>query len=294
MRKLTVLVTCTYRKSLPADDRLLARNLPSSGVDARGRTWRSRLTKATSTRPLRQLYQGDTWAQVAILSGAAERAGYTPRVLVASAGLGLRELDHLGPGYGATFSPGADDLVARAEDHPRWWRSLRELPGALSLTEALRGRAIMVLSAPYAVALRGDLCEAATGGGEFLLIGGAADVPGVTRLPADRGLRNELGGTAGSLSLRMATRWLERLNGRELTSRSAMQSWRSWASSVRRPDVWDRRPMTDTQVSSAIRGLLDEQPDLSRTRALRQLRDSGRACEQRRFADLFAQVRATL
>jgi hypothetical protein len=51
--------------------------------------------------------------------------------------------------------------------------------------------------------------------------------------------------------------------------------------------------MSDDDVRRFIRERLRAEPDLRHTRMLRDLRDGGRACEQKRFRRLFMQVRDT-
>ncbi|CAM5715916.1 hypothetical protein SVIOM74S_09450 [Streptomyces violarus] len=48
--------------------------------------------------------------------------------------------------------------------------------------------------------------------------------------------------------------------------------------------------MTDENVIAFIRESLAQNPSYSRTRLLRMLRDQGLACEQKRFAELYATV----
>ena len=48
-QKLTIIVTCTDRKSATPDDDLMVRNLPTGQVSARARVWRERLARATGT-----------------------------------------------------------------------------------------------------------------------------------------------------------------------------------------------------------------------------------------------------
>jgi hypothetical protein len=50
--------------------------------------------------------------------------------------------------------------------------------------------------------------------------------------------------------------------------------------------------MSDEEVRGFVRKRLGEAPESRHTRLLRELRDSGRACEQGRFKQLFMQVRA--
>jgi hypothetical protein len=52
--------------------------------------------------------------------------------------------------------------------------------------------------------------------------------------------------------------------------------------------VHQRERADDDQVRAFIRNAIRKQQDLSHTRLLREFRASGRACEQKRFRDLFA------
>ena len=45
--------------------------------------------------------------------------------------------------------------------------------------------------------------------------------------------------------------------------------------------------MADQEVRAFVRDRLADDPQATHTRLLRELRDSGRACEQQRFAGLF-------
>jgi hypothetical protein len=214
--------------------------------------------------------------------------GFSPRLLVASAGLGLRSAESIAPGYAATFAAGQADTVGDAgADQRDWWHHLRAAPHALDPTMELRGRVLLVLSQAYAGAMLSDLVAVGRRGDEVLLIGGASDIPGITRLPADRGLRSALGGTATGLTMRMAHTWLGALERPALTCSVRMHHWQTWADTVRRDESWGRETLDDDQVVQFIRAARAEDPSLSRTRALRKLRDSGKACEQSRFAVLY-------
>jgi len=58
------------------------------------------------------------------------------------------------------------------------------------------------------------------------------------------------------------------------------------------PRRFARRGMTDEEVRVFIRGRLEQDAEVTHTRLLRELRNSDRACEQHRFADLFRAERA--
>ena len=53
-----------------------------------------------------------------------------------------------------------------------------------------------------------------------------------------------------------------------------------------------RARLTDTEVKEQVRVALERSEEVSRTSALRALRDSGLAVEQRRFARIYNEVRA--
>ena len=53
-----------------------------------------------------------------------------------------------------------------------------------------------------------------------------------------------------------------------------------------------RTRLTDTEVKEQIRVAFERSEEVSRTSALRALRDSGLAVEQRRFARIYNEVRA--
>jgi hypothetical protein len=257
----------------------------------RSAIWRFRLGRADAARRLADLYRGESWALVPAIMACAHQAGFTPRLLVASAGLGLRDASSLAPAYAATFAlKHQDSVVGTSADLRGWWRTLRATPGALDPDKELRGSLLLVLSHAYATAMSVDLEALGRRGDDVLLIGGAADVPGITRLPADRGLRSVLGGTATGLTMRMAQHWLGGLTRPSLTCATRMKGWRAWADEVRRDESWARLSLDDREVLQFIRDERAGNPGMSRTRALRKLRDSGKACEQSRFAALYRRV----
>jgi hypothetical protein len=57
-----------------------------------------------------------------------------------------------------------------------------------------------------------------------------------------------------------------------------------------KPEKYDRKPMTDEAVKAFVRTEVQLHPEYSRTRLHRLLRESGMACEQKRFATLYAEI----
>lgn len=293
MRKLTIVVNCTDRKSAaPADD-LRARFLPVGTVSNRFAEWRQRVSGAQPAIRLSDLYQGDAWAQAKALASDVARRGTTVRLLVSSAGLGLRDVSHLAPSYAATFAGGHADSVASDPRHlGEWWRHLKDLPCVVDVADISRESALFVLSESYARAMHDDLSAVAKHGGDHLLIGGWRNIDGMARLPANRELRHSLGGTVSTINLRTARRWMEQRSQPGLHSVEDARRWDRWARQVSRSEDYQRTPKSDQEIREIIRSLAAQQPDLSATRALRSIRDQGIACEQKRFGTLFREVAA--
>jgi hypothetical protein len=283
-QKLTIIVTCTDRKSATPDDELMVRNLPKGQVSARAQVWREGLARATVRRPLIDLYGGETWSQVRALAIEAKRLGYEPTMFVASAGLGLQHVSTPAPAYAATFSPGhADSVGTSLSESQTWWGAL---PHADAAPEA---RAIWVLSEAYSRVVGQQLLED-TAPSDLLVFGGSKEISDSVRVPSDRELRRALGGTVTSLNVRSATQWLSLSNGEDPFTSAARDKWRTWSHEVRHREVFDRKPMSDPAVVAFISELRVRQPSISKTGALKVLREAGMACEQRRFSTLFQQA----
>ncbi|MBQ0969526.1 hypothetical protein KBY91_38510 [Streptomyces sp. RK23] len=291
MNELPIVVTCTDRKTSPPDATLQARTLPAGDLPQRAAEWARRLHTAESRpTPLHSLYQGDQWRRALALSDAARRAGFAPRLYAASAGLGLRPVSSLAPSYAATFLPRhADSVASSSLEASRWWEHLQQLDGATDLSQiaTAAGRALIVVSETYAHAMRNDLHRLAATGADTVLIGGAGDVEGTLRVPANAALRHALGGTLTSLNTRTAASWLEHCIPGRLISPQGQARWSDWAAQAARPERYARTPVSDETVIAFIKEMKSLHPDSSRTRLLRLFRDKGMACEQKRFADLY-------
>ncbi|NXY93906.1 hypothetical protein HYE82_05760 [Streptomyces sp. BR123] len=294
MRQLSLVVTCTDRKSVVPEAALHARSLPEGPVRERSALWKERVAQAASTdktrtRPLTDLYRGDHWTQSKRLLQWAEKAHFNAELWVASAGLGLQPVSAPAPAYAATFSTRhADSVATSTASSAEWWSHLQADSGRTTLEDlGKRGPVLMVLSEVYARAMGAELRALGALATEALLIGGDEEIAGIQRVASDAGLRGALGGTLTSLNVRMAASWLQHCEDRSLTSAATSNSWHQWAVGVSKPERHNREPMSDEEVIAFIKRGIASAPGTSRTRLLRALRDSGRACEQSRFAGLF-------
>jgi hypothetical protein len=292
VRELTVVVTCTDRKAAAPEAELHARSLSARTVKERAVLWNERVNKASPTHTLTDLYRGDHWTQARRLCEMAAQAGFNADLWVASAGLGLQPVSASAPSYAATFSTRhADSVATTAEGSAQWWGYVQAGTGRATLQELGKGSPVLiVLSELYAKAMEAELLALAEVGGEVLLFGGAEEIDGIQRVPADAGLRRTLGGTLTSLNVRMAASWLQHCEDSQLTSSVTSDSWNLWAAGESKPEQHNRQQMTDDEVVAFIRRQAASQPGTSRTRLLRLLRDGGRACEQSRFANLYVRT----
>jgi hypothetical protein len=284
--KLTLIVTCTDRKSAQPVEGLRVGNLPSAPQAERAIQWRNALTNERSRVSLRKLYQGDAWTQALKLEFSLRRAGFDPTLFVASAGLGLVAVDEEWPAYAATFSPRhADSIGNSCKENRGWWRLMTV--GQTNFKDQTVGQTLLVLSETYSSAMAADL-STMENREDIVVFGGSPDVPGHLRIPADRGLRPALGGTAGSLNLRTAIAWVESLKAPTLVGQRDHFEWRKWVRETRKSETYNRTLMSDADILSFLRDIRRIQPGISKTRALRVLRDAGSACEQKRFSGLFS------
>jgi hypothetical protein len=154
-----------------------------------------------------------------------------------------------------------------------------------------------MLSPPYLRACHDDIQGAirkSVSPDKFLLISAGTRQPGVFQdilLPADARLQSCLGGTRQALNVRVGQRLLK-------------EGIRNHADAVKylrkllqeQPPVtrYDREKLSDEEVVSMIKASLTRSPGASASRLLREFRDSGYACEQRRFGDLHKTVTASV
>lgn len=283
-QKLTIVVTCTDRKSATPAHGLMARNLPTGPVGMRTRAWNQALARAKPVTPLIQLYRGESWSQVKRLITTARDVGYEPEVMVASAGLGLRSVLDFAPAYAATFSVGHEDTVASSiKEAQEWWHGLPHI------VSRGRSRSLWILSENYSRVIARDLIDRCTSD-DLLVFGGSNEIPGPARIPSDRSLRRALGGTVTSLNVRMAIQWLLLSRDVGAFSPRANASWLDWTDHERHREIYNRQKLSDDAVLDFVASLQQHTPGVSKTSALKSLRESGLACEQGRFSKLFQKV----
>jgi hypothetical protein len=295
-----VIVTCTDRKTLPVPEHRHLATVPADAAGRRARAWIGRLTvdAAAPGVAARDLYAGEHWQVARGMTGLGA-AGETVRLWACSAGYGLISATALIHPYAATFTPGHPDSVPPGDGAALWWqalarwegpepespRSIRELvsddPGATFF---------LALPPAYLQACQADIAGArslAHDPEQIIIVSAgtrrAGDLaPAV--VPTDARLQACLGGTRQALNARIAAHLLSAGIRRRADAADYLS-----ALVMRQPPLprYERQRLSDQEVLDLITARLDRPPSMSASRMLRELRDAGYACEQRRFGSLY-------
>jgi hypothetical protein len=259
------------------------------------------------------LYGGGFWSVIRELSTIAERRGFQPMLLVASAGYGLVSARaHLKP-YSATFARGIDSVLTEDRSRDRrdrqlrnWWNRLSSWKGPkghqgprslAQLATRFPNSSILVIASPdYVTAMSDDLQKAAVSlrhPERLVIVSSTSGFPSQLDdhlVPSVAALQRMLGGSLGSLHARTARQLLAGarppLDAQRLAAKYRRQA-SEVPSSAPRPK---RKPRSDDQVRGFIRRRLAASDTPSCSSLLRAYRDGGSKCEQHRFRRLFDEL----
>jgi hypothetical protein len=293
---------------MPAAVRL--RDVRGRSIEDRFRRWRAALLEATAERvDAERLYQGGYWTVVRGLPAVAAAMGWRPQLWAVSAGYGVvKNSKRLVP-YSATFARGHEDSVAGVPgDEPAatWWRCATS--GRHRLGTSVRAIAasdpsatIIVIASPaYVQAMRHDLAASMgefSGKGSLFIVSSRlpATVAKLDRcwLPSRGALQAGLGGALVSLHARTARHLLATVSPHDFVKERLATMTTKLEGVEHRQKRVSGSAMSDEEVVAFVRSRLASDPRLGHTRLLRELRESGRACEQGRFRRLFNQVKST-
>jgi hypothetical protein len=213
--------------------------------------------------------------------------------------------------YAASFSPRNPDSVLRdsitdGQGASVWWAQLAIWPGPepgspRSLEKLVTidptDQLVIVASPNYLNAIVEDLKHAVRRlqFPESLIIvsAGAKRLDGLQPpiLPCNARLQGAFGGSRHSLNIRIA-RWILSETRHSPISMSTIRT-RLEALLEEQPPLklYERIPMSDAGVCDYICSELRQSPKAAKTPLLRRLRDSGHACEQKRFSRLYREVK---
>jgi hypothetical protein len=307
-RSLHIVASCSDRKSEPPA--VCLRDVRARSIEQRFTKWRDALTSATATRvDAEHLYQGGYWTVVRGLPAIANAMGWKVQLWAASAGYGVVKGSKKLVPYSATFARGHEDSVSfESGDEPAvtWWRCATsgsyKLGTSIQAIAALDASAtvLVIASPPYLRAMQNDLAASLgefSGKGSLFIV--SSRVPATETklvrcwLPSRGALQAGLGGALVSLHARTARHLLATVRPQDFVQEKLSYMTTKLEGVEEKKKRVSGSAMSDDEVLTFIRTRLSGDPKLSHTRLLRELRESGRACEQGRFRRLFNQVKPT-
>jgi len=298
-----LLIPCTDRKRSRPSEELRARNLAPGTLSEVAGEWFERVASAKSKQLHEGVYCGRAYREAANAAKAL-----SAELAVISAGLGVVRADQQIPSYSLTVAPRSEDTVLSKitcdEARPEaWWRALKcAHDGGTAVQDILRSEAstlvLIGLSASYARLIRDDLMNLSGTETERVRIFGAGiaeHLPAhlaASVMPYDARLNgpdSPIPGTMSDFASRALHHYACCLRDGVLSASHAdddrqkllgqMTGWRT-------PNTPVRERMTDEEIVRFIHEHWQETGGRSGA-SLRLLRDSGHACEQSRFRDLF-------
>ncbi|WDP99409.1 hypothetical protein PVK74_26720 [Micromonospora chalcea] len=300
-----IVVTCANRKNLAVPAALRVRALSNYAPRQKLAEWTRRLSEPSqSSTAATSLYAGEHWA---IARQLVNPRSVETQLWICSAGYGLIPATAQLRPYAATFALREADSVGQGSTENRdWWRGLSEWVGPepgtpRSFYHLARmnpdDTIIAVLSDTYLRACSDDLLRAAGRLGDpqrLTIVGPAQSDPDLDELVVGvtARMRPAVGGSLLALNVRVAQHLLGRVTAEHRTHRRSY--FRALAHELAAaapppPPPIHRERMTDDEVKAFIRPLAEAGPT-SATRLLRQLRNSGKSCEQARFKQLFDEI----
>jgi hypothetical protein len=313
-----ILVTCTKAKHLAPMQSLVMRQIKEVSPVARARAWIRRIAKADGPGiAASDLYAGDHWLISSQLPVEATRNGFKPKLWVISAGYGLISASAKILPYSAAFSPRHPDCVTSDLDpsgatagFQDWWQTISRWQGPVageprSFSELVRrnrrAKFVLIASELYLQAVWQDVLEGADILGkhaaEQLLIisAGTSAFGGLSKcaLAVDARLQPHLSGARRSLNVRAARQVLLTFRPTDRFAKIRTEYAALLAASKPLVSI-QRERATNEEVLVFIKESLSKRSTASASHLLQTFRESGRACEQKRFGRLYLVATETL
>lgn len=313
MHNVQLVVTCTKGKRVEIDDQLAIRNYPNQTLEERIDSWSTNLrTLPLEARRAYDLYSGSHWKTIRTIHDQFKSVQKgSVDIWICSAGYGLVNIDSYLKPYAATFSPNQEDFVgvdirdaAKSSINSTWWKGIskfnltnEENPRSITTLMKLNPDDIFLfcLSPTYLDVIYEELNvgkKILTEAENLMIVStGTAtsssknDDPHI--LPTDGRIRGLVGGNYGSLNAKIVHMMLKDRSRYKLTLAQQTERLFSLTNSLDPADTPTRVTLSDEEVDLYLRTNLAAQGLRSKTFLLRQLRDSGFACEQKRFYKLY-------
>jgi len=307
-RQIRAIVTCADRKRAEPVPSLLLRSHHGT-VGERSVAWIERLNNPSTDRfEARELYQGEHWSEVRKLEQSSDAGKPNVEVWISSAGCGLVHLDEPLEAYSATFSKGHADSVQQQSnplESVQWWEALSQRPAFRALPRSIcdlvrrdpEVPVVIAISPPYLLAVGDDLlCARESLADPDLLTvittSSNSNFPSDCLVCIDHRLQRIVGGSLNSLYSRALNLLVTEKPSVLGSSKATGEFLKGVLESVVAPEKPVRTSMTDAEVIGYLNSTFAVDAVIpARTTSLANLRKSGFACEQERFAKLYELAR---
>lgn len=309
-----ILAACTDRKRLPVPNRLRLRSVSRNDTSSLAKSWWSRLeNNKIETVVAENLYAGDHWSTIRKLPAIVEKRGLTSQSWVLSAGYGLVSVTSEIRPYSATFAGSYPDsvtkrvtkVISRKVVLQTWWKEICAMRSASvikprSISDLARrtpdSTFIVIASPDYVLALEEDLLatfKVLKDKNQLIIISSNSTTLSQSLqdhiVPSTEPIQSIVGGALGSLHARVASlilrkRW-------DLRADALRERLRKIGAKSRSLRKYDRKRLADGEVIKFVRRGLKSSSSISCSALLQQFRDSGFACEQKRFHELVWRVK---
>jgi len=307
MLKTLLITPCSDRKSGITPDSMNATSLVAAPIDDVAAQWLRKVSENPGATKAINMYAGRSFSELRKVVQA-----WTVDLMIISAGLGLVRGDAIVPNYGITVSRSSVESVfnkisnagVRERD---WWRALKLHGGEQfdfnkSVDFKKYDLVLLILTKNYSKMISDELRQISGSGIKKLRIVGV----GIDKylperlkpcvLPYDQRLNgpdSDFPGTMTDLPARCAVDFMNCIQSNSklgVNLEDDIKFVSDRLSKLRMPKVPTRQKLSDEEIKKFIQ---DNWVGMGTTNqgSLKNLRESGRACEQSRFAKIFKEVK---
>ena len=259
--------------------------------------WHESLNASTDRLAADKLYLGEYWSVVRNIA-KQERA----KIWIFSAGMGIIPYSAKIPSYSATYSSDSLDSVRKLESknkdtNQNWFNLILEKQqfgiGTAELKTILNQDTILfAVSRSYLQTIQNILLEI-NNPQLFILGSNLRNIQVKNKVEVPGSLRMALGGSLQTVNIRLVEYLLTQttLLQKETVSLAEINSVvKTLSENSGDLPKYERLKSTDVEIESFIRSRPIETHNDSHSRALRDFRNAGNACEQSRFKKIFLSV----
>lgn len=292
-----IITNCTNGKRTLPNDLNLFRNYTNNDIESVYKEWIYNLNNSNSKCKAKDLYKGVGWKAILEAQENFKRLNET-QLLISSAGYGLIDSEKLISSYGITFSKKHQDSVGKYFSNKSWWDNINKENINITDVEAI----FICVSKEYLLVMNEFLDELIERYGKrifFININGNKEkIPKYQEysLFFDKKYNSFEPGTLLSLRQRIL-RWLSKEIVKEKLSfnHSILQNYiNKYFKYYEIEPLKKGIQLDDEKIKNKIREMITLEKINSASKGLVFLRKNGFSCEQKRFQNLFKNIKEEL